>query len=336
MHLHWRRIPELLCIALLAAACSSCNKKDPPATAHLTPLELSYPSYLPKMLIPADNPLTVEGAALGRKLYYDSILSRSGLSCSSCHLQSESFSKESVNSLPHVNAAWQKYFLWNGKISGTLEDAMRFEVEEFFNTDLAKLNANAAYRRDFKNIFGTEQIRTEHVAKALAQFFRTMVSANSRFDQFVQHKINLTASELNGFDIFMTEKGDCFHCHSAGLFTDGVFHNIGLDTVFSASNEGRYGYTGMDYDKGAFKTPSLRNVALTPPYMHDGRFKTLEEVVEHYNSGVKFGTYTDPLMMISSKIGGLKLTTKEKTDLVNFLKTLTDTEYISNPALSKP
>jgi cytochrome c peroxidase len=302
----------------------------------LTPYDVKYPYYFPKLIIPSNNPLTIEGINLGRRLYYDTILSNNGLSCSSCHNSSQAFTTYSSNSLAHINLAWNSHFLWNGKINGTMEDIMKFEVEEFFNTNIAKLNNSAIYKTAFKTVYNVDVITSQNVAFALSQFFRAMVSTNSLCDKFFLHTANLTPSQMNGFNIFTTERGDCFHCHSIGLFADNNFHNIGLDSVFSGVNLGRYNVTLNKNDIGLFKTPTLRNIELTAPYMHDGRYLTLEEVVEHYNSGVKHSSTLDPIMTKPGKLYGLGLSPIEKQDLVNFLKTLTDTSFIQNPILQKP
>ena len=322
----------------MAAACrKDTNTAEPsPAPVPLTPYTIKYPNYFPSLSIPSDNPLTLEGINLGRYLYYDTILSNNGRSCSGCHSQNESFSLSSVNSLPHINLGWNTNFLWNGKISGGVEDIMKFEVEIFFNTNVSKLNNSEFYRNEFKKVYGVEAISTKDVAYALSQFFRAMVSTNSKCDKYFQYTATLNSSELNGFVIFTTEKGDCFHCHSIGLFTDNKFHNIGLDSIFSGVGMGRYNITGNANDMGLFKSPTLRNIELTPPYMHDGRYLTLDEVVEHYNSKVKHSTTLDPIMTKPSKLFGLGLSATEKQDLVAFLKTLTDTTFINNPLLQKP
>ncbi len=314
---------------------SSCKKEEAedPVKTELTPYTLSYPSYFPVLQIPSDNPLTVEGVNLGKKLYYDPILSNTGQSCSSCHSQAESFSLSSANSLPHLNLGWNTAFLWNGKVEGSMEDIMKFEVEQFFQTNISNLNANQYYKDEFKKVYGVTTITAKEVEYALAQFFRVMISSNSKFDKFAQHQVNLTPSEFNGLQIFTTEKGDCFHCHSLGLFSDNKFHNIGIDSTFSGVNMGRYNITGDANDIGLFKTPTLRNIELTAPYMHDGRFQTLQEVVDHYDMHVKVSPTVDPIMTKASKAYGLGLTPQEKTDLINFLKTLTDTVYINYPAL---
>lgn len=319
----------------------SCKKESTIDSAfgspsNLTKYILVYPNYFPKLDMQGADLLTIEGISLGRKLYYDTILSNNGKSCSSCHNSSESFSLYSVNSLPHVNLAWNSNYLWNGKVNGTLDEMMLFEVDEFFHTDANKLNNSPFYRAAFKKVYGTEIINSTHIAKALAEFFTVMISSNSKCDKFLQRTANLNNSEMNGFNIFTTEKGDCFHCHSLGLFTDNKFHNIGLDSEFTSINMGRYNVTFKQADIGLFKTPTLRNIQLTAPYMHDGRYLTLEQVVEHYNSGVKQSNTLDPIMTKPSKIYGLGLTPTEKQDLVAFLKTLTDTTFTKNPLLQQP
>jgi len=330
-------ISVLVSFIFIALSCKKDKTPEPstpPAT--LTPYTANYPEYFPAMVIPADNPLTVEGINLGRYLYYDTILSNNGRACASCHNSAEAFSSYAANSLPHVNLGWNTNFLWNGKISGNMEDIMRFEVEQFFNTNIAKLNNSSFYREQFKKVYNVETISSQNVAYALSQFFRVLVSSNSLCDKFFQHTGWFNNSELNGFIIFTTEKGDCFHCHSIGLFSDNKFHNIGLDSIFTGDGRGRYNITGKPSDMGLFKTPTLRNVELTPPYMHDGRYATLDDVVEHYNSKVKHSSTLDPIMTKPSKLFGLGLTATEKQDLVAFLKTLTDTTFTKNPLLQKP
>ena len=178
----------------------------------------------------------------------------------------------------------------------------------------------------FKNAFNIDYIDSNHVVMAIAQFERSLISTNSKFDQFLNGEVQLNSSELNGYAIFNSEKGDCFHCHGSQMFMDNLFHNNGLD-VEPFNDLGRGKITNDPNDYGKFKTPTLRNIEFSAPYMHDGRFATLEEVIEHYNSGGKYSSTVDPLM---KKIGiGLQLTNQEKEDLVAFLKTLSDTEFIS-------
>lgn len=336
--MHLKFIQIISNIILIISFLYGCKKKESMEiiTPPLTPYEVTYPNYFPKLPSFSENPLTVEGIYLGRRLYYDPILSNNGNSCSSCHNQNESFSKASVNSLAHVNLGWSTNFLWNGKVAGKMEDIMMFEVEEFFNTDISKLNASDYYKNEFKKVFGVETITSKDVSYALAQFFKTMNSSNSKYDRFLQHKYWFTTAEMNGFNIFTTEKGDCFHCHTLGLLTDNKFHNIGLDSIFTPANNGRYTITGNPFDMGLYKTPTLRNIELTAPYMHDGRYSTLEEVAGHYNTKVKHSSTLDPIMTKPGKIHGLQLSPNEISDLVAFLKTFTDSTFINNPNFSQP
>ena len=189
-----------------------------------------------------------------------------------------------------------------------------------------ELNQNEQYRDLFKKAFNIDYIDSVHVVKAIAQFERSLVSYNSKYDKFIRQEVQLTPSELNGLTIFNTEKGDCFHCHGTNLFTNDDFHNNGLDTE-PFSDLGLASVSGNSEDAGKFRTPTLRNVELTAPYMHDGRFSTLEEVIDHYNSGGHYSSTVDPLM---KKLGiGLLLTNQEKADLIAFLKTLTDDDYVN-------
>lgn len=328
-------------LAVLITVIAACKKKSTdetpqPEPAALTPYTINTPSYFPQLVIPADNPLTVEGIQLGRKLYYDTIISNNGRACAQCHTQQYSFSNPVPNSMPHVNLAWNNKFLWNGLVEGTLEDIMTFEVNSFFNTDVNKLNNSATYPALFNKVFNTTSITTKQVAYALAQFIRTQTSTNSKFDKYLRYETMLTSSEMNGFVLYNTEKGDCFHCHSLGLFNDNAYRNNGNDSVFIGVNRGHFEVTGNPNDMGKFKTPTLRNVELTAPYMHDGRFATLEEVIEHYNSGVKHSPTLDPIFSKPNHLFGLQLTTQDKADLLAFLKTLTDTTFINNPTLSHP
>lgn len=326
---------HIIIVSIFTIIFESCGKKNNTNSENtnltLTPYPINYPNYIPQIIIPNGNQTTYEGVALGKKLYYDPILSNNGNSCATCHEKNTSFTTYNSNSIPHINEGWNNVFLWNGGVEGTLEDAMHFEVYEFFKTDVSKINTNQTYRNLFKQVYNIDEISGDDIAKALAQYFRSLVSVNSVFDQYLQRKTMLTLSELNGFFIFNSEKGECFHCHSIGLFQDNTFHNIGLDSVFEAENVGRYLITQNISDLGKFKTPTLRNIELTAPYMHDGRFQTLEQVVEHYNSGVKKSNTLDPIMSKSSFEFGLQLTAQQKSDLISFLKALTDSSFVNNP-----
>ncbi len=293
--------------------------------------DLNIPLYFPD--IPACNKINLKKAKveLGKKLYYDLRISSFGKNCSSCHVQSQSFSNPSVNSLPHINLVFNKNFLWKGKVQTGLLDVMRFEVNDFFNTNPAAIQNDEEYKNLFCKAYGTDEITNEKIAECLAQFIATIVSGNSKFERYLRGEAILSDSEFNGLNIFTTEKGDCFHCHALPLMTDNSFRNIGLDSMFTSSNWGLYQYTHYPPDKGKFKVPSLINVALTAPYMHDGRFQTLEEIIDFYDHGIKYSPTLDPIMMKYNRLQtGLQLTEQEKIDLKNFLLTLTDSSLLVN------
>jgi len=312
-----------------------CGKDKPPGPVYdPTPLTIEVPEHFPILEIPADNPTTEEGVALGRMLFYDPILHKdSSQACASCHQQAFSFSTPG-NIIPHLNLAWSVAFLWNGKVQGTLEDIMTFESKDFFQTDLGRLQRHPDYPGRFFKAFGSEEITYENIAKALAQFERTMISGDSKYDLYLRPGVPvfLTDEEFLGYDLFFSEEGDCFHCHGGILFTDGLFHNNALD---AEPSDGLYEITGNPLDIGLYKTPTLRNIALTAPYMHDSRFQTLEEVIDFYSEGLQQSPTVDPLMKAVHK-GGVQLTQEKKGYLLAFLKTLTDTVYIKNDALSDP
>lgn len=351
----------LLIIGLgLFTGLSSC-KDDPAAeTFSATPYSFQMPSGLPPAGLPADNPLTVEGVALGRQLFYDKLLSGNGTqSCASCHLQSHAFTDKGLaksigirnlpgnrNSMPIFNLMLHNNgFFWDGRANTLREQSLHpiqdtLEMDETLDHVVQKLKGTSIYPEYFKKAFGTDEITAFKISLALEQFMHTLISGNSRFDQAQAGLVVLTPSEQRGQKLFFTEftpgapeKGaDCFHCHGGPDFSNHLFMNNGLDKI--GADPGRFGVTGRSQDYARFKTPSLRNVEITGPYMHDGRFKTLEEVIEHYNSGIKDAANLDPNMHAIQD--GLNLTADEKTDLINFLKTLTDSTYLLNPDYAAP
>lgn len=190
----------------------------------------------------------------------------------------------------------------------------------------------------FKAAFGTEEVTYDRISKAIAQFVRTLISSNSKFDKYLRGETNLTSDELMGYVLFTTENGaDCFHCHGGAgniLFTTNLFYNNGKDSIFT-DNRDRFFVTGDIKDKGAYKTPTLRNIMLTAPYMHDGRYKTIDEVIDFYSSGLIVSPYVNPLMHHVNN-GGVQLTQNQKKQLKAFLNTLTDYDFISDTNFSKP
>ena len=324
------------------------------------PLEISQ--RFPKVLLPADNPLTVEGVALGKRLFHEKRLSvNDSQSCASCHQQETGFSDArrfslgaeghigKRRSMPLVNIAWQKSFFWDGRAPSIREQVLMpisdpHEMNEKPERVVAKLAGDPGYVSDFRAAFNSPDITVRHMALALEQFLLSKISQESRFDQALRKQGDLTEIEKRGLQLFVTEHdperglrgADCFHCHGGMLFTNHELHDNGLE--LTDSDAGRVGVTGQTSDYGKFKTPSLRNVALRPPYMHDGRFATLEEVVEHYNSGVHRRPTLDP-NLAKHPVSGLGLTDEEKRELVAFLHTLTDDSFSTarnSPAASPP
>lgn len=324
-----------------------------------TAYEIPRPEGFPIVEEPEDNPTTVEGVALGRKLFYEKRLSGDDTqACASCHLQENAFSDPDAtsegidglqgnrNAMAIVNLAWRKEFFWDGRANTLEEQAFLpvidpIEMHETWPNAVAKLQSDEEYPTLFEQAFGTSIIDSVLAVKAIAQFERSMVSGNSRYDQFLRGEISLTVQENAGLQLFRAEGpvdgvpdgADCFHCHGEPLFTDNSFHNNGLDENSSA-DEGLYNVTGEDVDRAKFKTPTLRNIEYTAPYMHDGRFTSLEEVVAHYNSGGHASPTIDPLMKYVGE--GMQLTATDQENLIAFLKALSDPEFINNPSFSDP
>jgi cytochrome c peroxidase len=350
---------------ILLAVVVGCKEEDSkPMAKNATPFDLEKPFLFPEMLIPEDNPFTEEGIALGRKLFYEKRLSGNNtLSCAGCHGQESAFSdprKFSVGidglegnrqSMSLVNIGYARFYFWDGR-SATLEDQILepvpnpVEMHQEWKDAMFKLQMDQSYPSEFETAFGCDQIDSVLVSKAIAQFLRTVISSNSKFDKYRRGEAQLTSEEFRGLNLFLTEGGDpnevqggqngadCFHCHGIGglQFSDYRLHNNGLDSIFSDLGAG--GVTGAAKDVGRFKTPTLRNLSFTAPYMHDGRFATLEEVIEHYNSGGHASSTVDPFMKYTS--GGLKLPEADKQSLIAFLKTLDDTDFIVDTAYSNP
>jgi cytochrome c peroxidase len=345
----------------LAIALAACSSSDEEQSYVATPLPLEIPEvfalYLQAPIIPADNPQTTEGVALGRKLFFDPILSGNGTqACADCHRPQNAFSDPRQfslgidgiagfrNSMPLQNLAWNfpNKFNWDGSASSLEEQIFEpvtnpIEMNNTWPNAVASLKNHPDYPQLFKEAFNGATIDSVLVSKAIAQFVRTLISANSRFDRHLLGENVLTPQELNGFNVFMAEeKGDCFHCHGNffnPLWTDNTFHNNGLDEIFADIGLG--GVSGDPRDNGRFRAPSLRNLLYTSPYMHDGRFETLEEVINHYSEGLVFSETIDPLMKAVAQ-GGVQLSEEDKADLLAFLLSLSDPGFINNPDFQNP
>jgi len=321
-----------------------------------TPLAFTVPAGFPQVSLPADNPLTAEGVSLGKKLFFDPRLSGNGeQSCASCHRSSRAFSDTvplslgadgrpgARNAMPLFNLAWNPAYAWDGgkaRIRDQAAAAMTNPVEMHADPVkvVAELAKDAALGDAFHAAFGASEITADRIGLALEQYLLTLVAADSKFDRAMRGELSLSEDEKQGFALFATEfdpahgqrGADCFHCHGGVLFSDYAYKNNGLD--LAAADAGRAKVTSRDADRGMFKTPPLRNVARTAPYMHDGRFATLEDVVAHYDHDVKRADNLDP-NLAKHPDAGLRLTADEQRQLVAFLRALTDARYETTDAV---
>lgn len=364
--------------AIVFIVIGGCNDKPTPTPYTATPYEIEIPFGFPtKLNIPDDNPMTVEGVDLGRYLFYDGRLSGrthpdSLMSCATCHLQERSFEAGIDHPvfeggrpfglsgvythhvmLPLINLIWNSSgYGWNGflypdnpnKDMRNLEDMVRLSVlaKHEIDGDTTRVKnlfqSIEGYPELFELAYGSKEITFTNIERSIAQFIRTFITANSRFDSYMRGEVQLTQSELSGYVLFTTEEGaDCFHCHGGygnPLFTTHLYYNNGKDTVFTDPMD-RFSITKNIMDKGAYKASTLRNIEVQGPYMHDGRFQTLEDVIDYYSHDLQQSPQIDPLMHHILN-GGIQLTPTEKIDLLNFIKTLRDDEFLTNPDFSKP
>lgn len=342
---------------LIGIALIACDRSDDePLPEEIYQVEV--PSNFSEMPIPEDNPFYKSKINLGRMLFYDPILSANNqVSCATCHKQSIAFtdalalSDKGVSGnklLRHspalMNLAWMPGLFWEGG-SINLEslslapighpDEMGQNMQELLN----ELNNHDTYPELFKEAFGVEQIRPREILHSLAQFQRVLISGNSRYDQLIRgDDVNaLNYLELEGLSVYRQK---CSSCHTEGLFTDNSYHNNGIDSAWNDLSgdyifTGRFRITFDSSDLGKFKTPSLRNVTLTAPYMHDGRFKDLNAVLDHYENGVKESTTLDSLFQNGEKIG-IEFEEGERAALLAFFESLVDDDFLNNPDFSNP
>lgn len=313
------------------------------------------------MPVNKDNIPTKEGVELGRFLFYDPILSAdSSMSCSSCHKQEYAFSDapntfsrghnnaELIrNTPPLFNLAWYPAFFWDGRatsIETQVFHPIRNEVEMNLEWSLAmqRISTSSFYKPMFIKAFGKQEIDSTHISFAIAQFMRTLISYQSKYDQVLQGKTFFSKDEYEGFILANDQtKGDCIHCHITDgdvLGTNLVFSNNGLDSITNPNDFkdlGRGKVTGNKSDNGKFKVPSLRNLVFTTPYMHDGRFKTLDEVLDFYSSGIKLSPTIDTKMEYAHQ-GGTRLADSEKQKIIAFLHTLSDSSFTTSLQYSNP
>jgi cytochrome c peroxidase len=328
------------------------------------PYQFIYPSNFGNRInIPADNPTTKQGVYLGRMLFYEKRLSADNtISCSSCHEQAKAFTDgkalsvgvdkqlSSRNAMSLANLLWTRKFFWDGR-SASLEEQAVFpmtnphEMGQQLSVSVEKLSNTAIYPDLFKVVFGDKTINGERITKALSQFERTLISCNSKYDQYLKGDYHPAKAELDGMALFMNapqpDKGirgaNCAHCHGGPKTYMELFHNNGLDSI--PKDLGIENLTRQPGDRGRFKVPTLRNIALTTPYMHDGRFKTLDEVIDHYSDHVQQSAALSTVFRgESNDVGGktLHLNANEKKEIIAFLNMLTDSTFITDKRFADP
>ena len=348
----------MLLIALVLIAATNVNP------IYTDPYKLEYPDYFGNRIsVPENNPTTKQGVFLGRMLFYEKKLSSNKtISCSSCHQQKLAFTDGRAfsqgvdnvltrrNSMSLANLLWVRNFFWDGRAKGLELQAKiplsdPHEMGAYLDKAVVELQKTKLYPVLFKEAFGTSQITADRIAMAIAQFERTLISSNSTYDKYLRGEYVPTKQELNGMEMFMNSalagKGirgaSCAQCHGTPKIYMELFHNNGLDSIFK--DVGREEITGLPNDRGRFRVVTLRNIALTAPYMHDGRFKSLEEVLDHYNEHIQPSkTLSLSLQNRPNDIEGksLGLTANEKSDIISFLKMLTDSTFINDPRFSNP
>lgn len=324
-----------------------CTNKE--ATITIVDEGFVAPSNFPSVLYNFnENPYSNEKRELGRKLFYDTRLSRDNtISCGSCHQQAAFFAHAghrishgienklgTRNSPALFNMAWQSSFFWDGGVGdldffhvNPIQNPV--EMDETIPNIIEKLKTDNNYLSLFKNVFGTSEITPVRFNQALSIFLVSIVSNQSKYDDYLAGKVALTADEAEGLQLFNQK---CADCHSGILFTDFSFRNNGLETT---PDLGRYRVSVIDTDSFKFKVPSLRNIEKTSPYMHDGRFTTLDEVLNHYSAGVVNTTTTLDAILQSNTTLGIPLTDAEKNKIISFLKTLTDTKLLNDTRFSE-
>lgn len=341
----------VLFLLFLTSGCRTENDETTVTPEVVPTLEFVQPGHFPPAVYNfGSNALSQEGAELGRALFNEGLLSSNKLiSCASCHVQAAVFTHPAHplshgvedrftlrNAQPVMNLAWNPNFMWDGSVE-KLDSFPLFPLQNHAEMDetpanaVAKLQAHATYPARFKKVFGTDKIEIGHVLKALSQFMLVCTSANSRYDRYITGKGEVfSEDELAGKIAF---ENKCAGCHNGVLFTDFSFRQNGLP-IKNRADSGRFRHTRVLEDLYKFRVPSLRNVEHSKPYMHDGRFSTLESVIEFYRGGISVRTNTDSLIL-KNATPGIAISDTEKRQLVAFLKTLTDLEFLTRSELSQ-
>lgn len=338
----------LLCIAVASTSMiNACKKKD--VEKHtVTPLVFSVPKGFPAPNYQfTNNPLTQEGFDLGKKLFYDGRLSKDGnFPCASCHQQVAAFAtfdhdlshgfnnQFTTRNAPGLfNMVWHKEMHWDGGINHIEVQPLApltapNEMAEDINNVIGKLQADEKYRQLFRSAFGDETINSQRMLFAITQFVGSLVSGNSKYDKMKAGTATFTSFEENGYKLFQSK---CASCHQEPLFTDFSFRNNGLPLNNFLKDFGRMRITSKKEDSLKFKVPSLRNVVQTFPYGHDGRFTSLNQMIEHYSTGIQDGPTLDPLLKTK-----IPLNPTEKFYLTQFLATLTDSTFLKDKRFAEP
>ena len=343
---------SFLTIGLMVCLCSaavmlseSCRKNNP---NQLTFLQPEVPAGFPQPLYAfQDNPLTEEGFQLGRHLFYDGRLSVDNLHpCSSCHQQIAGFGtyehdrshgvhdSHTLRNAPALfNLRWAPLFHWDGEFKTLKEEAQQpvigpIEMGETWDGVISKIGKDPYYQQQFLKVFRTRFIRPEHILQALAQFTGSLISVNSKYDRVKKGTQQFSVAEQHGYDLYKT---NCATCHPEPLFTDYSLRNNGIPVDPNLNDFGKMRLTGKSQDSLLFRVPSLRNVYISSNYMHDGRFNTLAQCINHYRTGIQQSTTLDPLLK-----NGIALTNAEATDLGLFLRALTDSSFLVDPRYTKP
>lgn len=347
----------IITVIIIGSITSFTPKRRSPS-----PYPLVYPAYFGNRInTREDNPLTLEGVYLGRLLFYEKKLSANNtISCGTCHQQQYAFTDgrrfslgfdgrpTKRNSMSLANLLWVRNFFWDGRAGSLETQAMTpltdpHEMGQSMDSSIHKLEEAGSYGPLFAAAFGSDSITHDLILKALTQFERTLISANAPYDRYLRGEYQLDAAEKRGLDLFFgnrnaamgTRSAGCGNCHGGPKTFNETYHNNGLDRVFKDS--GRADVTGMAYDRGRFRVVSLRNIALTAPYMHDGRFATLQEVIDHYSDHIEPSETLSPTLKDTANVPiRLQLTKQEKSDLLAFLQALTDTVFITDPRYADP
>lgn len=353
-------------LAIITACTSTTDAPKEPAVYDPTPYVLDRQLLPQGPPLPANVTLTQQTVLLGKMLFHEKMLSKdNSQACVDCHLQRDAFTdarrfsvgvegKEGGRQAMTIfNVAWMRPaggpgvargFFWDGRAATLREQSLMpiqdpLEMNETLENCVAKLSASEKYRDQFIRAFGDDTVTSERMGIAMEQFMFSIVSGNSKFDRVAASTAAYTPEEQRGRDLYFSEMdpdnnlrgAECFHCHNGPNFTNDGFMNNGLDAEADFTDLGRFDVTGNPQDRARFKVTSLRNIEKSSPFMHDGRFTTLEEVVDHYNTGVKPSSTVDNQLRLNLRPGGLGLTEQEKSDLIAFLKTLTDETLFTNP-----